>query len=121
MSRIVSVRVVANVAVSWVILAMAMQIESENMRPELEKITETMRTLGEEIPYLIQEIEKMRKKIHLLLEETENLKAESLPVWADEYNLCGDPECYGDCRICQEGEYDGEEYYTEKYCHRGKR
>ena len=121
MAQLVSARVPLNVAVNWRILALAMRVENEELLPKLQEIIDTLSTIRSDLPELIQTAEEIHDKMRPLLEEVECLKAESLPLWTDDYNLCGDPECFGDCRVCQEGEYDGEEEYTEKYCRRGRR
>ena len=117
----VVVRVAKNVLINWRILAMAMKIESEELVPQLEVLSNNFQTLQSELEDLRRTYEKWIRWGKTLVEKAETLKADSLPLWSDDYNLCGDPECYGDCRVCQEGEYYGEEEYTEKYCHRGRR
>jgi hypothetical protein len=102
-------------------LALAMRIETEDLRPQFETFMSDIETLREGLEPLLNQIEVMRDRFKLLMSQAEDLKADSMPIWTDDYNLCGDPNCEGDCRVCQEGEYDGEEEYTEKYCRRGRR
>lgn len=114
-------RVPASARVPWTILTFVLRVESADLKPPLEELTRKFQTLLEELAPLITELEDLGRKIQPLLEETLTFRANLTPLWEDNYNLCGDPQCDGDCRVCQEGEYDGEEEYTEKYCRRGRR
>ena len=112
---------VQRINVPWCILHMVMQIESERLKPPLETLTEQCQTLYTEMKELVAQFKKVSATVETLLLEAEELKADTTPIWADDYNLCGDPQCDGDCRICQEGEYHGEEDYEEKYCYRRRK
>ena len=114
-------RVVDGVYIHWRILGMAMKIESEELIPQLETLAIDFQSLHSELQHVSHIYDMWIRWGDILIEKVENLKADSLPLWSDDYNLCGDPECGGNCRVCQEGEYDGEEEYTEKYHHRGRR
>ena len=121
MGRFASAHVPQRASVKWNILALTMRIETEDLKPQLEKLIEDMIVFKDELTPLINKLERLYEKVKPLMEKAEDIKADATPIWTDDYNLCGDPECDGDCRVCQEGEYDGEEDYTEKYCRRGKR
>lgn len=114
-------RVPASAVVSWIILHVVMRSESEEVIPELERLTTEIRALCDTTTEVLQHMESLFLKLPPLLAEVENLQKDLVPVWDDSYNLCGNPECFGDCRVCQEGEEDYEEDYTEKYCRRGRR
>lgn len=115
------VRVPETAKVKWNILHMVMKIESEELKPKLEELVEQMTKFHEEIAKVQSEIDILLAKIPGLLAEADLLKQDTAPLWDDSYNLCGDPECAGDCRVCQEGEEDYEDDYEEKYCRRGRR
>ena len=114
-------RIPAGAVVSWIILHVVMRSESEEVNPVLERLTDELRTLCEETSEVLRKVEDLSTKLTPLLAEVENLQKDLVPVWEDNYNLCGNPECFGDCRVCQEGEEDYEDDYTEKYCRRGRR
>lgn len=63
---------------------------------------------------LYESICRCQRDVDLLIQDT-------TPLWDDTYRLCGDPDCDGDCRVCQEEEAFLEVEATEKYCHRGRR
>lgn len=118
---VATAKVPATATVGWNILHMVMRMETEEMKPRLESVTEALKALAEDVAVALREMEALQGSIETLLREAEALKQETAPLWDDSYNLCGNPECYGDCRICQEGEEDYEDDYTEKYCRRGRR
>ena len=118
---VVSVRVPEKTKVPWRILAMVMRIESEDLKPRLECLVEELESFHEEIGKIQKDLDRLIERAPDLLRESENLKQETAPLWDDSYNLCGNPECEGDCRVCQEGEEDYEDDYEEKYCRRGRR
>lgn len=107
--------------IDWTILAMVLRVEGELIRPQLETLLTDITTLHTELQTLHETLSDLERKVDHLLVEAKGLVEETAPLWDDSYNLCGNPQCDGDCRVCQEGEYDGEEEYTEKYCRRGKR
>ena len=116
-----TVRVPPDANVPWEILDLAIRIECETVHPLIETLTIELTTLHTDIVALNETLTDLVPKVDQLLTESLNFQNDTAPLWDDSYNLCGDPECDGDCRVCQEGEYDGEEDYTEKYCRRGKR
>jgi hypothetical protein len=116
-----TVRVPLEAKVSWEILEMALRIEGETIRPQLETLCTDLLALQDEYKQIQATLTDLATKVDQLLAEALELQEETAPLWDDSYNLCGDPRCKGDCRVCQEGEYDGEEDTTEKYCRRGKR
>ncbi len=107
--------------VTWNILLLALRIEGEILKPELERIQKELRVLQDETTAAIQTVKDLQAKVDPILEKTLELKHDTAPLWEDTYNLCGNPHCTGDCTVCLEGEEDYEEEYTEKYCRRGKR
>jgi hypothetical protein len=116
-----AVRVPFDARVSWEILDMVIRVEGETFRPQVEQLCADIKALREDYKQIQDTLTDLATKVDQLLAEALELKEETAPLWDDSYNLCGDPRCDGDCRVCQEGEYDGEEEYTEKYCRRGKR
>ena len=114
-------RIPATARVNWIILHMVMRLESEDINPELEHIARVAESFCGDTSCVLTAIEELLEDLTYLLTKTETLKADTTPVWEDTYNLCGDPRCDGECRICQEGEYDGDEWESEKYCRRGRR
>lgn len=118
---VATVRVPLNAVVSWEILAMVVRIECDWMRPQLETLVTDLTTLHTDYITLHETLSDLSTKVDQLLATATELVKETEPLWDDTYNLCGDPACSGDCHVCQEGEYDGEDDYVEKYCRRGKR
>jgi hypothetical protein len=114
-------RIPEKARIPWTILAMVMKIESQDLTPKLEDFVENLKTFHGEIVALQETADKLLTTVESLLSEVELLKQDTAPLWDDSYNLCGNPECQGDCRICQEGEEDYEDVYEEKYCRRGRR
>jgi hypothetical protein len=114
-------KVPENAKVNWNILLMVLRIEWETIKPELERIHETMRTLCEEAKATVEKIESLQTTLEPILQRAEELKIETTPLWEDVYSLCGNPRCTGNCAICLEGEEDYEDDYEEKYCRRGRR
>ena len=91
------------------------------MKPELQRIIGELKVLHEETTAVIQSMEELHAKVDPILEKALELKNDTAPLWEDNYNLCGNPHCAGDCNVCLEGEEDYEEDYEEKYCRRGRR
>lgn len=116
-----TVRVPLTAAVSWEILDLVIRIEGETVRPQLETLCAEFKALREDIAHIQETLTDLATKVDQLLANALELKEETAPLWDDSYNLCGNPACEGDCRVCQEGEEDYEDDYTEKYCRRGKR
>jgi hypothetical protein len=116
-----TVRVPLEAKVSWEILEMALRIEGETIRPQLETLCADLTALQDEYKQIQATLTDLVTKVDQLLAEALDLKDETAPLWDDSYTLCGDPRCDGDCRVCQEGEEDYEDDTTEKYCRRGRR
>lgn len=107
--------------VAWNILLLVLRTEGEILRPELERIMQELKVLHEETVAVIKNAEELQAKLDPILEKALEVKKETEPLWEDNYNLCGNPRCAGDCTICLEGEEDYEDDYEEKYCRRGRR
>jgi hypothetical protein len=118
---VVVAKVPENAIVGWNILLMVLRIDWETIKPELERIQEQARILCEEVAATVEKMETLQLKLDPLLQRAEELKNDTAPLWEDNYNLCGDPRCAGDCTVCLQGEEDYEEDYDEKYCRRGRR
>lgn len=116
-----TIRVPLEAKVSWEILDLVIRIEGETFIPKLETLCADLKALEEDLKPIQETLTDLATKVDQLLAKVLELKEETTPLWDDSYNLCGDPRCEGDCRICQEGEEDYEDDYTEKYCRRGKR
>lgn len=114
-------KVPENAVVAWNILLLVLRMEGEVLKPELERIIEQLRLLREETIAVIKTVEDLNTHLDPILEKTMELKMETAPLWEDNYNLCGNPRCIGDCTVCLEGEEDYEDDYEEKYCRRGRR
>ena len=107
-------RVPLGAQVNWTILKMAMQMESEILRPQLTDLTSAFQRLHDDLA-------KMTQTLDMLVQEALTLKADTTPLWEDVYTLCGNSNCDGGCRVCQEGEKDYEDDTEEKYCRRRRR
>jgi hypothetical protein len=118
---VAAARVLHDAKVPWEILEMVIRIEGETFKPQVETLCAKMKALRDDYIQIQATLTDLATKVDQLLAEALELQEETAPLWDDSYNLCGDPRCKGDCRVCQEGEYDGEEDTTEKYCRRGKR
>ncbi len=118
---VTTARVGPGVAIPWMILSLAMRTEYDEIVPQLETLTAQMIALLEEIAGARRIAEGLLDQITPILQEADAERKSLLPLWDDVYSLCGDPTCHGECRVCQEGEEDYEDSYTEKYCRRGKR
>jgi hypothetical protein len=97
---------------------MAMQMESEILRPQLTTLTSAFEQLHDEIEEMVKRLESLVTDVDPVLHDALQLKCDAPSVWEYEYTLCGDPRCDGECRVCQEGEEDYEIDDTEKYCRR---
>lgn len=116
-----TLRVPLNATVPWEILDLVIRIEGESFIPQVETLRAELMALREDIKQIQETLTDLATKVDQLLVDALELQAETAPLWDDSYNLCGDPRCEGDCRVCQEGEEDYEDDYTEKYCRRGRR
>lgn len=114
-------RVPLDAKVTWEILDMVLRIEGETFRPQAEALCANLTALHDEIKLIQKTLSDLATKVEQLLSEATELKEETAPLWDDSYNLCGNPRCDGGCRVCQDGEEDYEDDYTEKYCRRGRR
>jgi hypothetical protein len=108
-------RVPASAQIHWSILKMAMQMESEILRPQLTSLTTAFEQLHCELEDIVKQLETLVSELDPVLHDALQLKSDT---WEDNYTLCGNPRCDGDCRVCQEGEEDYEIDDTEKYCRR---
>ena len=97
---------------------MAMQMESEILRPQLTDLVSALEQLHHEMSDMVRQMETIVAEVGPLVQEALTLKADTTPLWDDTYTLCGNPACEGDCRVCQEGEEDYEDVVEEKYCRR---
>jgi hypothetical protein len=111
-------RVPLNAKVNWTILKMVMQMESEILRPQLTTLATELERLHAELSEMSKAIDTLVAEMDPILQDALTLKADTAPLWDDAYTLCGNPQCEGDCRICQDGEEDYEEVTEEKYCRR---
>ena len=103
------------------ILPMAMRIETESFVAEMAELMSAVEALQSDVRDLAMQAEELDNTIARVQKRLDGMIAEAQPVWSDDYNLCGDPQCDGWCTVCRDGEYLGEEDYEEKYCRRGKR
>jgi hypothetical protein len=118
---VTTAKVRENVSISWTILPLVMRLEREELVPLLEALILQAKSIAEEIVETQRIAEELIEPMKRILLEAEEVSKEVMPIWDDSYNLCGNPSCEGDCRVCQEGEEDYEDSYTEKYCKRGRR
>ena len=103
------------------ILAMAMRLETTYFITELAPVIASLGQLRDDIAELKKRCDIIGERVERAQNRVLELVSDIQPVWNDAYNLCGDPECDGDCMVCRDGEYLGEEDYEEKYCRRGRR
>lgn len=111
-------RVPINARVSWTILKMTMQMESESLRPQLTELANALHELHTELEGMIKAMDALVSELTPVLQEAQTLKADTAPLWEDVYALCGNAGCDGGCRVCQEGEEEYEDVSEEKYCRR---
>ena len=103
------------------IFALAMRLETAYVVAQLTPVVDSLRDLRTDISDLTKRCDILLERLEGLQNRALDLISDIQPVWNDAYNLCGDSECHGDCMICRDGEYLGEEDYEEKYCRRGRR
>jgi hypothetical protein len=103
------------------IFGLAMRIETAYIVAQLTPLLDSFRELRTEVSDLTKRCEIIGERVERAQNRVEDLMLDIQPLWNDAYNLCGDSACQGDCMICRDGEYLGEEDYEEKYCRRGKR
>jgi len=114
-------RVLPGVPVPWDLLGLVIRSDRDWMRSETEAVLRELTTLRTDTTTLHEIVTDLAAKVGHLLAKVTELVEDTRPLWDDSYTLCGNPSCAGDCRVCQEGEYDGEEEVTEKYCARRRR
>lgn len=118
---LIEVRVSIRASIPWNILARVMRFESNLVCPVLTDLTTRCQDLLIEVSPLIFQLESLGRKIDGLTKRIDAFREELTPLWDDSYNLCGDSTCTGECTVCTDGEYDGDEDSPEKYCKRGRR
>ena len=103
------------------ILALAMQIETAYWMREFTPVITSLTVLQKDVSDLLKRYEIIAERIEYAQHRTDDLLSDIQPLLNDVYNICGDAECDGTCRVCCDGEYLGEEDVQEKYCRRGRR
>jgi hypothetical protein len=114
-------RVPLNAQVHWTILKMAMQMETEILRPQLTELAQALNELQSELAEMVKSLDALVSEVDPVIQAALQIKTDMEPLWDDAYTLCGNPECGGDCRVCMEGEEDYEDDTEEKYCRRRRR
>ena len=109
------------IEVPFSLLALAFRCETEVLCTRLRELHADAETLQTEIKTLLSDLDILLDGITRCQADVNALQDAIVPVWDDVYRLCGNPGCDGDCRLCQEEDYLGEEEHTEKYCRRGRR
>jgi hypothetical protein len=118
----VDVRVREDVVdVPFDVLPLVMQFETARFVPGVKTILTDLISLRLEVIGLCTELEDLQESISRCQSDVDLLIEETTPLWDDTYRLCGDPDCDGGCRVCQEEEAFLEDEATEKYCRRGRR
>jgi hypothetical protein len=115
------VRVSATRPIPMRIFALAMRLETVQMVAEATPLLASLTQMREDVAALLKRYTLLEERIERTQNRILELVSDIQPVWDDAYNLCGDPACSGDCMVCRDGEYLGEEDYEEKYCRRGRR
>jgi hypothetical protein len=118
---IVTARVSMTRPIPMRILALSMRLETTYFVAELTPVLEGLTQLRKDVSDLVQRCDILDERVERTRNRILELISDIQPVWNDAYNLCGDPECDGECMVCRDGEYLGEEDYEEKYCRRGRR
>lgn len=118
---IVTARVSLTRPIPMRILALSMRLETTYFVAEISPILASLTQLRDDVSDLMKRCTIIGERVEGLQHRVEDLLADIQPLWTDAYNLCGDPECDGDCMVCRDGEYIGEDDYEEKYCRRGRR
>jgi hypothetical protein len=103
------------------ILPLAMRIESAWFVPAMKTLLTDLVALRLEVLTLCSDLDALSEDIDRCQETVDLLLEDTAPLWDDTYRLCGDPECDGGCRVCQEEESFLDDEATEKYCRRGRR
>jgi hypothetical protein len=111
----------AVVDVPFDVLPLVMQFETARFVPLVKTLLADLIRLRLEVIGLCTELEDLQESISRCQSDVDLLIEETTPIWDDTYRLCGDPDCDGGCRVCQEEEAFLEDEATEKYCRRGRR
>ncbi len=103
------------------IFGLAMRIETAYFVAQLTPLLNSLHELRTDVSELVKRCDIIGERIERTQNRLEELMMDIQPVWNDTYNLCGDSACDGECMVCRDGEYLGEEEEYEKYCKRGRR
>jgi hypothetical protein len=103
------------------VLPLVMEFETARFVPGVKTILTELISLRLEVIGLCTELEDLQERMERCQNDVDLLIEETTPLWDDTYRLCGDPDCDGGCRVCQEEEAFLDDDATEKYCHRGRR
>ena len=103
------------------ILPLVMEFETARVVPLVKAILTDLISLRLDVLTLCAELDELSEKMSRCQRDVDLLIEDTAPLWDDSYRLCGDPDCDGGCRVCQEEEAFLDDDATEKYCHRGRR
>jgi hypothetical protein len=103
------------------ILPMVFRIETARVVPVVKALLTDLISLRLEVLALCAELDALNEDIGRCQHTVDLLIEDTTPLWDDSYRLCGDPECDGGCRVCEEEEAFLDDDATEKYCRRGRR
>jgi hypothetical protein len=118
---VATARVIPGVPIPWDLLGLVIRSDGDWIQTQTEALLRDLTRLRTETSTLHETLTDLATKVDHLLAAVTELVEDTRPLWDDSYTLCGNPSCAGDCRVCQEGEYDGEEEVVEKYCARRRR
>lgn len=116
-----TVRVAVTRPIPMNIFALAMRIETAYVVAQLTPLLASLTELRKDVAALSKRCDILLDRAQQTERRAEDLVQDTLPIWTDTYNLCGDARCDGTCLVCADGEYLGEEDVDEKYCRRGRR
>jgi len=103
------------------ILPLVMEFETARFVPAVKTLLTELVALRLEVLTLCADLEDLSERIARCQSDVDLLIEDTTPLWDDSYRLCGDPDCDGGCRVCEEEEAFLDDDATEKYCHRGRR
>jgi hypothetical protein len=103
------------------VLPLVMEFETARFVPLVKTLLTDLISLRLEVLTLCTELEELNERMTRCQRDVDLLLDDTTPLWDDTYRLCGDPDCDGGCRVCQEEEAFLEDEATEKYCRRGRR
>jgi hypothetical protein len=103
------------------ILPLVMEFETARFVPAVKTLLTDMISLRIDVLSLCAELEDLSEQMARCQSDVDLLLEDTAPLWDDSYRLCGDPDCDGGCRVCEEEEAFLDDDATEKYCHRGRR